>query len=106
MWNIGEICSHLSNIRIKALIEHLLQIIVLPPWLCYVVIGENLSAGGGKKPCAKNIQVHLGTIPRNTHEWVVVFIGCRLTAARHLRVVQSQSGCVIAEGKHNMDKAD
>ena len=35
-----------------------------------------------------------------------MFVGRRLATARHPSVVQSQSGSVLAEGKHNMDEAD
>jgi len=41
----------------------------------------------------------------NAHERVVVLIGRRLAAARYIRVMQSQAGNVVAEGKHNMDEA-
>src|SRR5438876_6115515 len=74
--------------------------------LGHVVIGEDLSAGGGEKPSPKNIQVYFRTTSGKAQEWVVVFVGRWLATARYRRVVQSQSGGVFAEGKHNMDEAD
>src|SRR5207244_8361381 len=106
VWNAREICCHLSNHRLKTLIEHLLQIIILPPRLGHVMIGEDLSAGRGEKPSTKNIQVYFRTAPGKTQEWVVVFVDGWLATARHSGVVQSQSRSVFAEGKHNMDEAD
>ncbi len=70
------------------------------------MIGEDLSAGGGEKPSTKNIQMYFRTIPGKAQEWVVVFVGGWLAAARQPSVVQSQSGGMLAEGKHNMDEAD
>src|ERR1700678_889147 len=70
------------------------------------MVSEDLSAGRGQKPSAKNIQLYFGTIPGEAHERVVVFVGSRLTTARHSRVVQSQSGSMLAEGEHNMNEAD
>ena len=70
------------------------------------MIGEDLSAGGGEKPSTKNIQVYFRTISGEAQEWIAVFVGGWLATARHPNVVQSQSGSVFAEGKHNMDEAD
>ena len=70
------------------------------------MIGEDLSAVGGEKPGAKNIQAYFRTIPGKAQEWVVVFVGRRLATACQPGVVQSQSGGVVAEGNHNMDEAD
>ena len=94
------------NHWLNALIEHFLQIIILPPRLGHVMIGEDLSAGGGEKSCAKHIQVYFRTSPGEAQERIIVFVGCRLATARHPGIVQSQSGGVVAEGKHNMDEAD
>jgi hypothetical protein len=88
------------------LIEHFLQIIILPPRLGHVMIGEDLSAGRCEKAGTKNIEVYFRTISGKAQEWVVVFVGRWLATARYPSVVQSQSGSVLAEGGHNMDEAD
>src|SRR5258708_29312201 len=95
-----------SNHRLQPLIEHFLQIVILPPGLGHVMIGEDLSAGGGEKPRTKNIQVYFRTKSRKAQERVAVFVGGWLATARHPSVVQSQSGSVFAESKHNVDEAD
>src|SRR5271156_938059 len=70
------------------------------------MVREDLPAGGGEKPSAENIQLYFWTVPGEAHERVVVFVGRWLTTARQSRVVQSQSGSMLAEGEHNMDEAD
>src|SRR6266851_635173 len=106
MWNAGEIRGHLCCHWLKSLIEHFLQIIILPPRLRHVMIGENLPVGGGEKPSTKSIQVYFRTTPGQAQERVLMFVSLRLAIARNLGIVQSQSGCVLSEGKHNVDKAD
>src|ERR1700721_78400 len=70
------------------------------------MVGEDLSGSRGQKPSSKNIQVYFGTIPGNAQERVIMFVDRWLATARHFGVMQSQSGRVVAEGKHNMDEAD
>jgi len=88
----------------KPLIHQFLQLVILPPGLGHVMISENLSAGGDEKPCAEGIQVYLRPVPGNAHERVVgsSVVGWPLLVTR---VMQSQAGNVVAEGKHNMDEA-
>src|SRR5208282_3679499 len=64
------------------------------------------SAGRSEKPGAKNVEVHFRTATGKAQERVVVFVGCGLAVERHPSVVQSQSGDVVTEGDHNMDKTD
>src|ERR1700722_9790753 len=70
------------------------------------MVRQNLSAGRGEKPSAKNIQVYFRTVPSDTHQWVIVFVGRWLATGCHPSVVQSQPGRVVAEGQHNMNEAD
>src|SRR6266852_1716280 len=70
------------------------------------MVGEDLSAGRGEKPSSKDIQVYFRTIPGKTQEGVVVFVGGWLATARDPGVAQFQSGCMLTEGKHNMNEAD
>ena len=88
------------------MIEHFLQIVILPPRLGDVMIGENSSSVGDEKAGAEDIQVYFGTIPGKTHERIVVFVGRRFTGARHPSIAESQSRSVVAKSKHNMDEAD
>src|ERR1700746_2875166 len=106
MRNAWEIRSHLRDDRLKALIEHLLQVIVLPPGLRHVMVGEDLPSSGCKKSRTKNIQVYFRSAAGQAQKRVVMFVSLRLAISRHLGIVQSQSGCVVAKGKHNMDKTD
>jgi len=50
--------------------------------------------------------VYFWTIPGKAHERIVVFVGLRFTGARHPSIAESQSCCVVAESKHNVDEAD
>ena len=68
MWNAREICSHLSYHWLQALIDQFLQIIILPPRLSHVMIGENSSSVGDEKAGAENIQVYFRTISGEAHE--------------------------------------
>src|ERR1700691_1058957 len=70
------------------------------------MVSEDLSTVGDEKTSAKNIQLYFWTIPGEAHQRVVVFVGRRLATARHSCIMQSQSGSVFAEGKHNVDEAD
>ena len=88
MWNAGEIRRHLSNNWLKALIEHFLQVVVLPPGLGDVMIGEDLSASRGEKPSAESIQVYFWATSGQAQQWVAVFVGCWLATACHPSVVQ------------------
>jgi len=90
--NTGEICCHVGNHWLKTLIEQFFQIIILPPRLGHVMIGEDLSAGGGEKSGTKNIQVYFRTTSGKAQEWIVVFVGRWLAAARYPSVVQSHPG--------------
>ena len=101
-----EIRSHLNGYWLKPLIEHFLQIIVLPPRFGQVMIGENLSSSGGEKSRTKSIQVYFRSAPSEAQERVVMFISLRYATAGYLSLVQAQSGSVRLDGKHNVDKAD
>ena len=70
------------------------------------MIGEDLPVGGNEKPGTKNIQVYFQTIAGKAQEWIVVFIGRWLATACQANIVQPQSGGVVAEGQHNVDKTD
>src|SRR5882672_7246701 len=67
---------------------------------------EDSSRIGDEKPRAENIEPYLWTIPSEADEGVVVLVGRRLAAGREPGIAQSRSAGVLAEGKHNMDKAD
>jgi hypothetical protein len=98
MRDAGEIGRHLGNLRLEALIEHLLQFVVLPPRLGHVMVGENLSIIGSQKPGAKNIKMYLGTDPCKAHQGIVGLVGLRLAGACDRRVVQFQPGIVLGKG--------
>src|SRR5260370_23807169 len=102
----GEICCHFGDHRLKALVEHFLQILILPPGLGHMMIGENLCVGGGEEPCAKSIQAYFRSVAGEAHKWVVVFVSGWRATAGNLSVVQSQPSGVVAESQHHMDEAD
>src|SRR5258708_38759831 len=70
------------------------------------MIGENSSSVGDEKAGAENIQVYFRTISGEAHERIIVFVGHRLTGARHPGIAESQSCSVLAESEHNVDEAD
>ena len=91
---------------LDTLIEHFLQIVILPPGLGYVMIGENSSGVRDEKPRAENVQVHFGATPGEADERVVVLVGGRLSAACYSCVAQSRAGSVLAKSEHDMDEAN
>src|SRR5258707_10280615 len=101
-----KVRSHFHRYRLKPLIEHFLQVVVLPPRLGHMMIGEDLSTSGGEKSRPKRIQVHFRSAPNEAQERVAMFVSLRFATAGHLSVVQFQSGSAFSEGKHNVDKAN
>src|SRR5262249_6238122 len=83
-----------------------LQIVILPPGLGYMMVGENLAAGGNEKPGAKKSHVHFRTAPGKAHQRAVVLISGRLATARQSGVTQSGSAGAVPESKHDTDEAD
>lgn len=63
-----KICCHLSNLWLDALVEHLLQFVVLPSGFGHVMVGEDLSVIGCKESSAKNIDVHFRADPCEAHQ--------------------------------------
>src|SRR5260370_35617811 len=106
MRSAGEICCHFGNHRLKALVEHFLQILILPPGLGHMMIGENLSVGGGEEACAKSIQAYFRFVAGEAHEWVVVFVSGWRASAGTLGLLQSQPSAGVAESQHHMDVTD
>ena len=67
MGDTGKIGRHLCNLWLKALIEHFLQFVVLPPGFGDMMVGEDLPIIGSNKPGAENIKVYLWTDPCKAH---------------------------------------
>jgi hypothetical protein len=69
----------------------LLQFVVLPSRLGYVMVSEDLSVIGCEKSTAKNINVCLWSGPCKAHQAVVELVSSRLAAAGKRRVMQFQA---------------
>src|SRR5262244_3985176 len=106
MCNTGEIRGNFRDHGLKTLIEHFFEIVVLPPRLGDMMVGENLSVGRSEKSGTKNSHVYFRTAPAKARERVVVGIGGRLATAGQPGVMQSQSRLVVVERNHDSDETD
>src|ERR1700749_2202138 len=106
MRNIRKIACHLNNLRLKPLIKHLLQLIILPPRFSYMMIGENLTFFGDKKAGSKNVQMHFRPASSKADKRIVLVVSLWLSIACKPRIVQLQSHVVVAEANHDVNQAD
>src|SRR5277367_4112930 len=106
MRSIREIARHFRYLRVKPLIKHLLQLIILPPRFSYMMIDQNLTFFGDQEAGSKNIRMHFWPVSSKADKRIVELVGHWLSIACKPCVVQPQSRDVVAEAKHDVNQAD
>src|ERR1700743_3227286 len=106
MRSIREIGCHLHDHRLKSLIKHLLQFIILPPRFSYMMIGENLTFFGDEKAGSKNVHMYFRPGSGNADKRIIEFVRHWLSSASKACIVQHQCRGVVAEAKHYVNQAD
>src|SRR5215469_3994364 len=69
MGDSGEVGAHLDDPRfqIGRLLQQFSDIVVLPPWLSYMMIGYDTTIGGDEESGSEDVHAHFGTYSAELH---------------------------------------
>src|SRR5215471_12343270 len=76
-----KIYRHLCGHWLNTLLRHLLQIVVVPPRLGDMMIGEDLSFVGDEKSGPENINVYFRTVARYSNKRIPMVVSHRFAGA-------------------------
>jgi len=101
-----EIGADIGNFGLKALRRDVVQLIIFPPRLGDVTIGDDAPVCAGEEAGAEDVYLHFGTAAAGGEERIAVAILQRIAFGIEAGVAERLAALLFAEGDRNMEQAN